>query len=64
MAIGNAAARASLKGVLEGADFVTLHVPATPATNQLIGAAELSSMRKGVPGPASITRLWKCAAAG
>ncbi|KAK9835410.1 hypothetical protein WJX81_007860 [Elliptochloris bilobata] len=47
MAIGNAASRASLKEVLESADFVTLHVPATPATANLMGAAELSSMRKG-----------------
>lgn len=51
MAIGNAAPRASLKEVLQGADFVTLHVPATPATDSLIGAAELGSMRRGMPGP-------------
>ena len=34
-----------LRGLLEEADVVTIHVPLTPATHHLIGQRELSSMR-------------------
>jgi len=37
----------SLKELLEQSDFVTLHVPATPETVNLIGAKEIQSMKKG-----------------
>ena len=45
--MGNNRACASLQEVLKTADFVTLHVPATPATKEMIGPGELSQMRKG-----------------
>lgn len=38
---------ASLGEVLEQSDFVTLHVPQTPQTQNLIGAPELARMKKG-----------------
>ncbi len=44
MPLGNATACNSLREVLEQSDIVTLHVPATPATEHLIGAAELACM--------------------
>jgi D-3-phosphoglycerate dehydrogenase len=45
--MGNNRACASLTEVLKSADFVTLHVPATPQTKEMIGAQELAAMRKG-----------------
>jgi D-3-phosphoglycerate dehydrogenase len=45
--MGNNRALASLDEVLEAADFVTLHVPETPQTRGMIGAAELARMRRG-----------------
>jgi D-3-phosphoglycerate dehydrogenase len=36
---------ATFEEVLEGADFVTLHLPLTPETRHLIGAAELARMK-------------------
>jgi len=36
-----------LDALLERSDVVTLHAPLTPATRQLIGAAELAAMRDG-----------------
>jgi D-3-phosphoglycerate dehydrogenase len=45
--MGNNVAASSLGEVLEHADFVSLHVPATPATKNMIGAAELARMKKG-----------------
>jgi D-3-phosphoglycerate dehydrogenase len=45
--MGNNRACASLVEVLQNADFVTLHVPATPQTREMIGAQELAAMRKG-----------------
>ena len=45
--MGNNQPLASLKEVLQTADFVTLHVPATASTHELIGAPELAAMRKG-----------------
>src|SRR6185503_12467882 len=38
---------AALDDVLAESDFVTLHVPATPQTAGMIGAAELARMRPG-----------------
>jgi D-3-phosphoglycerate dehydrogenase / 2-oxoglutarate reductase len=45
--MGNNRAMARLEDVLEAADFVTLHVPETPQTRNMIGAAELAHMRPG-----------------
>lgn len=45
--LGNALAMHSLSELLEKADFVTLHVPETPQTKDLITAKELSRMKKG-----------------
>jgi D-3-phosphoglycerate dehydrogenase len=45
MPIGNAQACSSLLELIEQADVVTLHVPETEATRDLIGAAELSKMK-------------------
>ena len=45
--MGNNQPLSSLKELLNSADFVTLHVPATPSTHQMIGAPELAAMRKG-----------------
>ncbi len=47
LAMGNNAPCSTLEDLLRAADFVTLHVPATPQTKQMIGAAELAAMRKG-----------------
>jgi D-3-phosphoglycerate dehydrogenase / 2-oxoglutarate reductase len=47
LALGNAAPAASLAEVLDRADIVSLHVPETPATQNMIGAAELARMKKG-----------------
>jgi D-3-phosphoglycerate dehydrogenase len=45
--MGNNQAKESLGELLEHADFVTLHVPETPQTKNLVGAAELAKMKKG-----------------
>jgi D-3-phosphoglycerate dehydrogenase len=45
--MGNNRAVPRLDDVLEAADFVTLHVPETPQTKGMIGAAELERMRPG-----------------
>ncbi|WP_267222770.1 phosphoglycerate dehydrogenase [Dyella silvae] len=47
LSLGNARAAESLEDLLERADVVTLHVPETPATKLMMGAPELSRMRKG-----------------
>ena len=47
LALGNARAMPSLPALLEAADVVTLHVPETPETRGMIGAAELSRMKPG-----------------
>jgi D-3-phosphoglycerate dehydrogenase len=47
LALGNAEAAASLDDLLQRADVVTLHVPDTPATRGMIGAAQLARMRHG-----------------
>lgn len=45
--IGKAIACPSLEKLLEIAHIITLHVPETPLTRKMIGAKELSVMRKG-----------------
>src|SRR2546430_454860 len=47
LGLGNAKPAPSLGDVLERADVVTLHVPDTASTVNLIGAAELARMRAG-----------------
>lgn len=47
LAIGNAAACRSFDDLLAGADVVTLHVPETPETKNMMTAARLKKMKKG-----------------
>jgi D-3-phosphoglycerate dehydrogenase len=47
MPMGNSRQVASLDKLLEASDFVTLHVPETPQTQDMIGRAELKKMKKG-----------------
>jgi D-3-phosphoglycerate dehydrogenase len=47
LALGNAAPVKSLHELLERVDVVTLHVPETPHTRNLIGAEQLARMRPG-----------------
>jgi D-3-phosphoglycerate dehydrogenase / 2-oxoglutarate reductase len=47
LALGNARPVASLQALLETADVVTLHVPETPQTAGMIGAAQLALMKPG-----------------
>ena len=45
--LGNAQAVAALETLLTESDFVTLHVPQTPQTKNLIGITQLAAMKKG-----------------
>lgn len=45
--LGNARQLESLDAVLAASDVVTLHVPETPATRWMIGAAQLARMKPG-----------------
>jgi D-3-phosphoglycerate dehydrogenase len=45
--MGNNRACSTLEEVLEHSDFVTLHVPGTPQTKNMITATELARMKKG-----------------
>jgi D-3-phosphoglycerate dehydrogenase len=45
--LGNARSMNSLEDLLAASDFVTLHVPEIPETMNMIGARELSKMKKG-----------------
>jgi D-3-phosphoglycerate dehydrogenase len=45
--IGNAVSKPTLQSAMSTADFVSLHVPATTETNNLIGATEIQWMKKG-----------------
>ena len=47
LALGNAQALPSLDALLDVADVVTLHVPETPQTWRMIGAAQLARMKPG-----------------
>ncbi len=46
LALGNCQPCDSLEQLLSRSDFVTLHVPATPQTHMMIGAAELQKMKR------------------
>ncbi len=45
--MGNNRSMATLEEVLEVSDFVTLHVPETPQTKNMIGRAEIAHMKAG-----------------
>jgi D-3-phosphoglycerate dehydrogenase len=45
--LGNSRPVSALEDVLKESDFVTLHVPATPQTNNMIGQRELAVMKPG-----------------
>lgn len=45
--IGNGKAVAELRDLLAVADFVSLHVPKSPTTNNMIAEKELAAMKKG-----------------
>jgi D-3-phosphoglycerate dehydrogenase len=45
--MGNNKAVETLDALLEASDFVTLHVPETPQTKGLMGAAEIAKMKAG-----------------
>lgn len=45
--LGNAKAMRSLEDLLGEADYVTLHVPETPQTKNMIGKKQLKAMKKG-----------------
>lgn len=47
MPLGNSTPTPDLKALLRKADFVTLHVPDTPQTRNMIGQDELALMKKG-----------------
>ncbi|MBN9422843.1 MAG: D-3-phosphoglycerate dehydrogenase [Candidatus Accumulibacter sp. 66-26] len=47
LALGNARQAAGLDDLLGAADVLSLHVPETPATQNLIGARELAQMKPG-----------------
>jgi D-3-phosphoglycerate dehydrogenase len=47
LSLGNARAAASLDDLLERSDVVTLHVPETPATRMMFGAAQIARMKSG-----------------
>jgi D-3-phosphoglycerate dehydrogenase len=47
LSLGNARPASSLEDLLERADVVTLHVPETAQTKNMIGAAEIARMRPG-----------------
>ena len=47
LSLGNARAAAGLDDLLARSDVVTLHVPETPQTKDMIGAKELSKMKPG-----------------
>src|ERR1700753_2007310 len=47
LSMGNNRPSHTLKDVLNEADFVTLHVPATKETENMIGPAELEQMKRG-----------------
>lgn len=47
LSLGNATPALSLEDLLERSDVVTLHVPETPATKDMFGAAQIAAMKKG-----------------
>ena len=47
LSLGNARAAQGLDDLLARSDVVTLHVPETPATKNMFGAAQIAAMRRG-----------------
>ncbi|HET6782397.1 MAG TPA: phosphoglycerate dehydrogenase, partial [Pseudoxanthomonas sp.] len=47
LSLGNARSSLSLDDLLERSDVVTLHVPETPATKDMFGAAQIAKMKRG-----------------
>jgi len=47
LSLGNARTAASLDDLLDRSDIVTLHVPETPATQMMFGAAQIARMKPG-----------------
>ncbi|MFC0677877.1 phosphoglycerate dehydrogenase [Lysobacter korlensis] len=47
LALGNARSAGSLDELLARSDVVTLHVPETPATREMIGAMQIAAMKPG-----------------
>ncbi|MDP1860352.1 MAG: phosphoglycerate dehydrogenase, partial [Gemmatimonadaceae bacterium] len=47
LSLGSARAVSSLEGLLEDSDFLSLHVPDTPRTRQMIGAEQLARLQPG-----------------
>jgi D-3-phosphoglycerate dehydrogenase len=47
LSMGNTRPALSLKEVLAQSDFVTLHVPETPLTRNMMGAEEIAAMKRG-----------------
>ena len=47
LALGNATAVKSLDALLAAADVISLHVPETPQTHNMIGIEQLAKMRRG-----------------
>lgn len=47
LALGNSQRRQTLESVLQEADYVTLHVPLTKQTENMIGAKEIELMKNG-----------------
>ncbi len=47
LSLGNAHATSTLEELLSASDFVTLHVPENASTQNMIGAKEISKMKKG-----------------
>jgi D-3-phosphoglycerate dehydrogenase len=45
--LGNAVSESSLKKLLSNCDFISLHVPLTDQTHNMMGEKELESMKKG-----------------
>lgn len=45
--LGNAQSRSHLKDLLQESDFISLHVPETPQTKNMISADQLKRMKKG-----------------
>jgi D-3-phosphoglycerate dehydrogenase / 2-oxoglutarate reductase len=45
--MGNNRPAESLNALLAEADFVTLHVPSTPQTHEMIGGSEIAKMKRG-----------------
>jgi D-3-phosphoglycerate dehydrogenase len=47
LSLGNARSAVGLDDLLERSDVVTLHVPETPATQNMFGAAQMAKMKRG-----------------